>query len=336
MAETITDLLALDHATLRAELRSNRRLAESSVQSLFLALGQILSSEPNVLYLQSPLTVCGDIHGQLLDLFELFKVSGEDIGPHRQYLFLGDYVDRGYSSVETFAYLAYLKIKHPRSFFLLRGNHESRDVNTTYGLYNDVQTLYGHLGLWYLMNSIFDLLPIAAVIDRRIFCAHGGLSSSFVFIQQLSTLNRKREIDPANKAGMSPLETHAMVDLTWSDPDNVAKFLPNFRGKGQMFGPVQTRHFLYNNGLDRGAETEATDPRHGFVARSHQLVQAGWEWVHHGALVTVWSAPNYAYKSANEACVMKVERDQPVRFIKFEKDPDSDKKPDDVQISYFA
>jgi diadenosine tetraphosphatase ApaH/serine/threonine PP2A family protein phosphatase len=336
MAEGITDLLALDPATLRAELRSNRRLAESSLQSLFLTLADIIASEPNLLSLQSPITVCGDIHGQLLDLFELFRVSGENIGPHRQYLFLGDYVDRGYSSIETFAYLAYLKIKHPRSFFLLRGNHESRAVNTTYGLFADCQALYGHLGLWSLMNSVFDALPIAAVIDRRIFCAHGGLSPSFVFIQQLCTFDRQRDIDPPDKAGMSPLEAHAMIDLTWSDPDNVAKFLPNFRGKGQMFGLIQTRHFLYNNGLDRGRETERTDPRHGFVARSHQLVQAGWEWLHRDALVTVWSAPNYMYKSANEACVMKVERDQPVRFIKFEKDPDSDKKPEDVVIAYFA
>jgi diadenosine tetraphosphatase ApaH/serine/threonine PP2A family protein phosphatase len=334
--DEVTDLLELDAASLRSELRNNQRIAEAALQSLFLRLGQILIREPNVLYLASPVTVCGDIHGQLLDLFQLFRVSGEDIGPQHQYLFMGDYVDRGYSSLETFAYLAYLKVKHPTSLFLLRGNHESRDVNATYGLRNDCETLYGHTGLWQLANSIFDLLPIAAVIDRQIFCVHGGLSPTFAFVQHLSILNRKREIDPPEKAGLSEIELRAIVDITWSDPESVSKFVPNPRGKGTLFGPIQTRHFLYNNRLAKGRQTTRSDPRHAFLARSHQVAQLGWEWVHQDALVTVWSAPNYAYKTDNEACVMKVDGQGPVAFVKFEKDPVSHIKPDDRQIAYFA
>jgi diadenosine tetraphosphatase ApaH/serine/threonine PP2A family protein phosphatase len=286
------------------------------------------------------MTVCGDIHGQLLDLFQLFRTAGEPDGGSHNYLFLGDYVDRGYSSLETFAYLAYFKIKYPNHFFLLRGNHESREVNQMYGLYNDCQQLYGHSGIWYLINSIFDLLPVAAVLDQRIFCVHGGLSPSITFIPQISTIWRKREIDPGcygNGRQLNEQERHAIVDLTWSDPEKVSQFMPNRRGKGSVFGVEQTRVFLYNNGIGRrSGDSGPGDCDHGFIARSHQIAMNGYQWMHHERLVIVWSAPNYCYQHGNAACVMKVREQEPVEFVRFEKDPKSHIKHEDVEIGYFA
>jgi diadenosine tetraphosphatase ApaH/serine/threonine PP2A family protein phosphatase len=331
----MADLLDLSPSEFRAVLSANKHVQESALISLFTRLRSILKTEPNLLRLFPPITVCGDIHGQLLDLFELFTASSEDIGESNKYLFLGDYVDRGYSSIETFAYLAYLKIKHPSHLFLLRGNHESREVSQQYGLYQDCLQIYGHGGLWHSINSVFDWLPIAAVVANRVFCVHGGLSPSVTFIEQISTIRRNREIDCFDSDSSSALDAHAMIDLTWSDPEEVARYQPNRRGKGYFFGPNQTRAFLRNNRMG-GGDTTPDDAGHGFVARSHQIAQHGYKWVHRENLVIVWSAPNYCYKMDNDACVMKLEDGQPVRFVKFDKNPNSHIRPEDVEIAYFA
>jgi diadenosine tetraphosphatase ApaH/serine/threonine PP2A family protein phosphatase len=319
----LEELLSYSPSAFQEKLRENVHINEPLLEALFDRISSVLSSEPNVLYLHAPITVCGDIHGQMLDLFQLFKVAGEDIANDR-YLFMGDYVDRGYSSIETFVYLVFLKLKFPGRVFLLRGNHESRVPNQQYGLYNDCMRLYGHVGIWNHMNEIFDCLPIAAVIDSQIFCVHGGLSPEMGLIEHLIPEERQKDIE----GGM-------IADLTWSDPGEVAKFAPSPRGIGRLFGPEQTRSFLRNNRLgDQGEDKNSVN--HGFIARSHQVAQTGYTWMHRDDLVIVWSAPNYSYKAGNEACVMKVFMDRPVEFVKFDKDVNSHIQPVDLEISYFA
>lgn len=92
--------------------------------------------ESNVQNVRSPVTVCGDIHGQLHDLIELFKIGG--CAPETNYLFMGDYVDRGYFSVETASLLLSMKVRYPERVYLLRGNHESRQITQVYGFYDEV------------------------------------------------------------------------------------------------------------------------------------------------------------------------------------------------------
>jgi len=104
----------------------------------------------------------------------LLRVGG-DIS-ETTYVFLGDYVDRGYNSVETIEYMICLKIKYPDKFVLLRGNHESRNITMAYGFYDEVSKKYGNEMPWRLFNDVFDYLPLGAIIDGRIFCVHGGLS----------------------------------------------------------------------------------------------------------------------------------------------------------------
>ena len=305
----------LDFDNIFETISKGEHLPEPTVVSLLNIVRPILFEEPNVLELSSPITVCGDIHGQLFDLFKLFDIAGH-ISPDNNnvYLFMGDYVDRGYYSLETFAYLIALKIKYPSRIYLLRGNHESRQVNQMYGFYNDCVQAYGHIGVWSLANDTFDLLPISAIVDQKVFCVHGGLSKGIDLIEQLDLLQRRVELPPEG----------SLCDLCWSDPADVQQWTMNQRGAGWMFGKPQVEQFLHANNLK-------------FIARSHQLAMNGYQWYFDNQLITVWSAPNYMYRAGNKATVMKLDQTLTPQLIEFVEHPESSsRKPDELPLSYFA
>lgn len=151
--------------------------------------------------------VCGDIHGQFYDLKELFKVGGDV--PETNYLFMGDFVDRGYYSVETFLLLLALKVRYPDRITLIRGNHESRQITQVYGFYDECLRKYGSTDVWRYCTEIFDYLSLSAIIDGKIFCVHGGLSPSIQYLDQIRTIDRKQEVP----------HDGPMCDLLWSDPE---------------------------------------------------------------------------------------------------------------------
>lgn len=264
-------------------------IEESIVVMILMKIMEVLYQECNVLVLQSPIVIVGDIHGQLDDLFELFRISGDK--EQQKYIFMGDYVDRGYHSLDTFLYLVCLKLKYPCQFYLLRGNHESRQVSQMYGFYNEIIMNYGHAGLWIMCNEVFDLLPVAALIDKDIFSVHGGLSPDLPLIEMISLQIRNRELPSSG-----PLS-----DLCWSDPEDVRKWRQNQRGAGYLFGANEVKKFNQVNHLT-------------LITRSHQLAMEGFKYFFpdpnskepKGRLVTIWSAPNYSYRSGNEATVMKL------------------------------
>lgn len=156
------------------QLRRCEYIKESEVKNLCNRGKEILVEENNVLKVEAPITVCGDIHGQFYDLIELFKIGGEC--PETNYLFMGDYVDRGHCSVETFLLLLALKVRYPERIILIRGNHESRQITQVYGFYDECLRKYGSVNVWRYCTDVFDCLPLAATIDDKILCIHGGLS----------------------------------------------------------------------------------------------------------------------------------------------------------------
>jgi len=152
-------------------VRECKYLAEEDLKKLCDLVKQNLLEESNVQPVSSPVTICGDIHGQFFDLLELFRTGGDLT--ETNYIFMGDFVDRGYHSLETFTYLLLLKARYPNKITLLRGNHESRQITQVYGFYDEVQQKYGNPNAWKYCCQVFDYLTLAALIDGKVLCVHG-------------------------------------------------------------------------------------------------------------------------------------------------------------------
>ncbi|KAJ3102179.1 GTPase-activating protein [Phlyctochytrium planicorne] len=167
------------------QLRRCEIITESEVRDLCTKAREILVEESNVQRVDAPVTICGDIHGQFYDLKELFNVGGEC--PQTNYLFMGDFVDRGFYSVETFLLLLALKVRYPDRITLIRGNHESRQITQVYGFYDECVRKYGSVNVWRYCCEIFDYLSLSAIIDDKIFCVHGGLSPSISSLDQIGS-----------------------------------------------------------------------------------------------------------------------------------------------------
>ncbi|KAI1491477.1 serine/threonine-protein phosphatase pp2a catalytic subunit [Biscogniauxia mediterranea] len=277
-------------------LMSCKQLAESDVQRLCEKAREVLQEESNVQPVKCPVTVCGDIHGQFHDLMELFKIGGPN--PDTNYLFMGDYVDRGYYSVETVTLLVALKIRYPQRITILRGNHESRQITQVYGFYDECLRKYGNANVWKFFTDLFDYLPLTALIDNQIFCLHGGLSPSIDTLDNIRALDRIQEVPHEGP----------MCDLLWSDPDDRCGWGISPRGAGYTFGQDISEAFNHNNGLT-------------LIARAHQLVMEGYNWSQDRNVVTIFSAPNYCYRCGNQAAIMEIDEHLKYTFLQFDPCP---------------
>ncbi|THG00473.1 hypothetical protein TEA_002899 [Camellia sinensis var. sinensis] len=174
------------------EVRSTKpgklvQLSESEIKQLCVASRDIFIQQPNLLELEAPIKICGDIHGQYSDLLRLFEYGG--FPPQSNYLFLGDYVDRGKQSLETICLLLAYKIRYPENFFLLRGNHECASINRIYGFFDECKRWF-NVKIWKSFTDCFNCLPVAALIDDRILCMHGGLSPDLTNLDLIRNLPR--------------------------------------------------------------------------------------------------------------------------------------------------
>ena len=192
-----------------------------------------MAKESNVQEVKCPVTVCGDVHGQFHDLMELFRIGGRS--PDTNYLFMGDYVDRGYYSVETVTLLVALKVRYRERITILRGNHESRQITQVYGFYDECLRKYGNPNVWKYFTDLFDYLPLTALVDGQIFCLHGGLSPSIDTLDHIRALDRLQEVPHEGP----------MCDLLWSDPDDRGGWGISPRGAGYTFGQVSNSFYEF-------------------------------------------------------------------------------------------
>ena len=257
-------------------------LKEEEIKFLIDQSLKIIKDQKMLVELEAPLHVCGDIHGQYYDLLRIFEHCGYP-GEYN-YLFLGDYVDRGKQSLETVCLLLCYKIKFPEKVTLLRGNHESSVTNRIYGFYDECKRRY-NVRLWRSFTDLFNWLPVAAIIDEKILCMHGGLSPDLKTIQSIQEISRPTDIP----------DTGLLCDLLWSDPDkDVLEYDENDRGVSVIFGEKIVQDVNKKNDLD-------------LIIRAHQVVDDGYEFFAQRQLITIFSAPNYCGEFDNSAGIMIID-----------------------------
>ncbi|OTB06355.1 hypothetical protein M426DRAFT_319091 [Hypoxylon sp. CI-4A] len=185
-----------------AQLRACRPIPEPQVRELCHKARELLIEEGNVVTVSAPVTICGDIHGQFHDLMELFRVGGDP--PDTNYLFMGDFVDRGFYSLESFLLLLCLKVRYPDRMTLIRGNHESRQITTVYGFYDECLRKYGSANVWRYCCDVFDYLALGAIV-----------------------LNASNTLSPPNE--MTPTEDYTEQDIEIevcnADGDIMSRFM---------------------------------------------------------------------------------------------------------------
>ncbi|CAO2840913.1 unnamed protein product [Amaranthus hypochondriacus] len=259
---------------------------------------RIFASEPSVLQLRAPIKIFGDLHGQFGDLMRLFDEYGApstagDIS-YIDYLFLGDYVDRGQHSLETITLLLALKVEYPYNVHLIRGNHEAADINALFGFRIECIERMGErdgIWAWHRFNRLFNWLPLAALIEKKIICMHGGIGRSINHVEQIENIQRPITMEAGSIV---------LMDLLWSDPtenDSVEGLRPNARGPGLVtFGPDRVMEFCNNNDLQ-------------LIVRAHECVMDGFERFAQGHLITLFSATNYCGTANNAGAILVLGRD---------------------------
>ncbi|EAU82917.1 serine/threonine-protein phosphatase 2B catalytic subunit A1 [Coprinopsis cinerea okayama7 len=284
-----------DIAFLKNHFYREGRLTEEQALWILEKATEILRKEPNVLQVDAPITVCGDIHGQYYDLMKLFEVGGSPADT--RYLFLGDYVDRGYFSIECVLYLWALKIWYPDTLFLLRGNHECRHLTDYFTFKLECKHKYSERVYDACMES-FCALPLAAVMNKQFLCIHGGLSPELNTLDDLRNIDRFRE----------PPTHGLMCDILWADPvedfgteKTSESFLHNHvRGCSYFFTYQAACQFLERNNLLS-------------IIRAHEAQDAGYRMYRKTkatgfpSVMTIFSAPNYLDVYNNKAAVLKYE-----------------------------
>lgn len=256
-------------------------LKNAEITAVCSAARELFLTQPSLLELSPPVKIVGDVHGQYTDLIRMFEMCG--FPPNSNFLFLGDYVDRGKQSLETILLLLCYKLRYPENFFLLRGNHECANVTRVYGFYDECKRRC-NVKVWKTFIDTFNVLPIASIVAGKIFCVHGGLSPSLSHMDDIRNIARPTDVP----------DYGLLNDLLWSDPaDMDADWEANERGVSYCFSKKVIMEFLQKHDFD-------------LVCRAHMVVEDGYEFFNDRILVTVFSAPNYCGEFDNWGAVMSV------------------------------
>lgn len=252
---------------------------------------KIFEAQSRLVEIDGPVRICGDLHGQFPDLIRLFAQGG--FPPESNYMFLGDYVDRGAYSLEVILLCLSFKARYPNNFMMLRGNHELAHINDKYGFREEIFTRKGEFAIpiYEEFTKMFDVMPLVGLIGGRILCMHGGISKN------LKSLDDLRKLKSPFNSEDDCLEN----DILWSDPGKVSGWQPNPRGASVVFGEDAVNECCKMLDID-------------LIVRGHQCVQDGYEFFAGKKLVTVFSAPHYLGTFTNSAAMCKVSAGLQVSF----------------------
>ncbi|GME95970.1 unnamed protein product [Ambrosiozyma monospora] len=284
-----------NYKLLKEHFKREGKLTENQVLRILSLATAIFLEEPNMLNVPAPVTVCGDIHGQYYDLLKLFEVCGDP--DETSFLFLGDYVDRGSYSLECLLLLYSMKINHPTTFFMMRGNHETKQMTTHFTFQSECILKYSEKVYESSLYS-FTTLPITAIMNNQFFCVHGGISKHLRSLDDINNIDRFVVDFPSS--GL-------YCDLMWADPaenydtdESRELYKPNYeRGCSFMFTFKAVCKFLQQNNLL-------------CVIRAHQAQDSGYRMYkktqqQFPSVITLFSAPNYCGTYGNKAAVLKYE-----------------------------
>ncbi|KAG6770267.1 hypothetical protein POTOM_025943 [Populus tomentosa] len=360
-SESITDL---DQQI--EQLMQCKPLSEPQVRTLCEKAKEILMQESNVQPVKSPVTICGDIHGQFHDLAELFHEgfvldsllrpvpnAFEDSSypecPDTNYLFMGDYVDRGYYSVETVTLLVALKVRYYHRITILRGNHESRQITQVYGFYDECLRKYGNANVWKIFTDLFDYFPLTALVSKTFYfwglllifllrlyrlVNHDSVFPSIVVFGSSSLRFFMFQNDPSKMVESEIFCLHGGLSPTIETLDNIRNFdrVQEVPHEGAMCDllwsdpddrcgwGISPRGAGYTFGQDISEQFNHVNSLK-LIARAHQLVMDGFNWAHEQKVVTIFSAPNYCYRCGNMASILEVDDCKGHTFIQFEPAP---------------
>ena len=266
---------------------------------------QQFSHEPIVLDLNGPITVVGDIHGHIFDLFRIinkYYFPGSEPGkinssmvtddriPH--FLFLGDIVDRGEFSLETLTLIFLMKAINPTKVHIIRGNHEFTYLCSQMGFMAEVNQMYPNSKMFSDYMSVLAMIPLCAIINKKFICLHGGIGPSFESIDQIKAVQRPLEL----------YDIQIINELLWSDPSDEAKtFIASPRGSGFLFG----KESLVKNLAKINMEV---------LVRGHNCVVEGVCESFDGKCITVFTASRYCDKQDNKAGVLIIKNNEGLEY----------------------
>ncbi|ELP87734.1 serine/threonine protein phosphatase PP1 isozyme, putative [Entamoeba invadens IP1] len=260
---------------------------KNEVEQLCAQFKEVIMEDKTLMELKAPINVIGDLHGQYTDLVRFLKATNYKT---ESFLFLGDFVDRGFHSLEVLCLVYALKLRYPKQYFLIRGNHESVEINRVFGFYDECVRVYDE-SIWKLFNETFAYLPILAIIEKRIFCVHGGISPD-LRLPDVEKIIRPLQIPCGG----------TVCDLLWADPGAMSGWKPNtVRGMSVFFGEDVCEDFMRKNNLE-------------LICRGHEAVD-GYQFKFNKKLVTLFSSPVYCNSMDNSGAMMRVSSDLKCSFV---------------------
>ena len=286
--------MSLDLQKILKELKKYKLPSENRIEKLCWQVKEVLLEEPNLSELSSPIIVIADIHGQFEDLLEMIDFA--ENYPDSKIVFLGNYVNRGQRSIEVMLFLMIFKLMYPNNIYLLRGNHETRQISMIYGMYEECLKKFGNDNVWRYMNELFDFLPICSLIDDQHFCVHGGISEKIKHLDDIRKIERINEV----------IGDGAFCDLLWSDPFEGNGWSLSERGMGHKFGKDVFDKFMNDNGLKS-------------MIRGNQVSNEGHFQIWEDRLVSLWSAPSFGSERHNFGAFLHISGNDEFQFTKFKK-----------------